>query len=186
MVSRAGDPKTLDMKDPARARVRLEPGTLIDPLVLRSIDGGTVSLPAAAGTLVHLQFRRYAGCPICSLHLQSFARRHDELVRAGIREVAVFHSTEVELRQVHRLPFAVVADPEKRLYAQFGVGTSPAAVLDPRVWPTAMRAVAVELPVRLRAMRSAGRQACPRRPARGRRRALSVSEELPGSAARCP
>jgi hypothetical protein len=25
--------------------------------------------------LIHLQFRRYAGCPICNLHLRSFVER---------------------------------------------------------------------------------------------------------------
>lgn len=34
--------------------------------------------------LVHLQFRRFAGCPFCSLHLRSFVRRHDEI---GIKEL---------------------------------------------------------------------------------------------------
>ena len=56
--------------------------------------------------------------------------------------MVVFHSSEADLQKVHRLPFAVIADPDKRLYAEFGVGTSPRAVLDPRVWSTAMRAVA--------------------------------------------
>lgn len=109
---------------------------------LRAIDGAIVQIPDAEGSLVHLQFRRFAGCPICSLHLRSFARRHDELVAAGIREVAVFHSSQEDLVRVQKQPFAVIADPKKVLYAEFGVGTSPAAMLDPRVWPTAMRALA--------------------------------------------
>jgi peroxiredoxin len=130
------------MKDIAPARVRFGAGDFIRPRTLQTIDGASVSIPDPGGALVHLQFRRYAGCPICSLHLRSFTQRHEELVAAGIREVVVFHSPEAELRKVHRLPFAVIADPDKRLYAEFGVGTSPRAVLDPRVWPTALRAVA--------------------------------------------
>jgi hypothetical protein len=43
--------------------------------------------------IVHLQFRRFAGCPVCNLHLQSFVRRHAEIAAAGVREVIVFHST---------------------------------------------------------------------------------------------
>jgi len=131
------------MKDIAPARVYLDAGDLIQPRTLRTIERTSVSIPDPDGALVHLQFRRYAGCPICSLHLRSFSERHSEIVAAGIRELVVFHSPEAELRKVHRLPFAVIADPDKRLYAEFGVGTSPRAVLDPRVWPTAMRAVAV-------------------------------------------
>ena len=131
------------MKDTAPVRVHLDTGDVIEARALRTIEATSVSIPDPNGALVHLQFRRYAGCPICSLHLQSFTRRHDEIVSAGIREVVVFHSSEVDLRKVHRLPFAVIADPDKRLYADFGVGRSPRAVLDPRVWPTAVRAVAV-------------------------------------------
>lgn len=135
--------QTRRMKTTPRRPLRLEPGVVLAPRVLNAIDGSAVVIPDPDSVWVHLQFRRYAGCPICSLHLRSFAQRHEELQRSGIREIAVFHSTEAELRKVHQLPFAVIADPLKELYAQFGVGTSPAAVLDPRVWPTALRAVAV-------------------------------------------
>jgi len=44
-------------------------------------------------------------------------RRHDEITAAGVREVVVFHSPAVELREhVTGLPFAVVPDPSKGLY----------------------------------------------------------------------
>jgi hypothetical protein len=44
------------------------------------------------------------------------------------------------------VPFAVVADPTRRLYAQFGVGSSPRALLDPRAWLAGVRAVASNRP----------------------------------------
>src|SRR5690606_21914930 len=40
------------------------------------------------------------------------------------------------------LPPAVIADPDRRLYREFGVETSGRAVLDPRAWPGIVRAVA--------------------------------------------
>jgi hypothetical protein len=40
------------------------------------------------------------------------------------------------------LPFAVVADPDKALYREVGVESSPRALLDPRAWPTILRALA--------------------------------------------
>jgi hypothetical protein len=92
--------------------------------------------------LVHLQLRRYAGCPICSLHLRSFARRHAEISEAGVVEVAVFHSSSEELAKVHAaLPFAVVPDPGRSLYEEFGVGTSKSAMTNPSVWLAAARAI---------------------------------------------
>jgi hypothetical protein len=92
--------------------------------------------------LVHLQFRRFAGCPICNLHLRSLIRRAGEIDSAGIREVVVFHSPADELRAYGpEVPFALIADPDKRLYVEFGVQASPRALLDPRVYGPLIRAV---------------------------------------------
>ena len=125
----------------------ISPGTILRSRVLRDVDGRSVSVPPAAGSgksaLVHLQFRRFAGCPVCNLHLRSFARRHRELELAGVREVVLFHSPADELRpHTADLPFAIVADPDKRLYAEFGVEASPRALLDPRAWLPILRAIA--------------------------------------------
>jgi len=111
------------------------PGSVVAAHDLIGVSGEPVPIPDP-DRLVHLQFRRFAGCPICNVHLQSIVRRHDEIANAGIREVVVFHSTDHELRHyVGELPFAVVGDPAKALYAEFGVGSSPRAVLDPRAVP---------------------------------------------------
>ena len=100
-----------------------------------------MSIPDA-DRLVHLQFRRFAGCPVCNLHLHSFNRSHKEIGAAGIREVIVFHSTAEGLRRyINDLPFAVIADPDKRLYVEFGVESSPRALLDPRAWPSILRGI---------------------------------------------
>jgi peroxiredoxin len=128
------------MADSTVAR-RLEPGAPVAPRQLVTISGESVSVPDA-GQLVHLELRRFAGCPICNLHLRSVVMRKDELAAAGVKEVVVFHSTEEEMRKYQsELPFAVIADPEKKLYAEFGVEKSPRAVLNPRVWPSIFRAI---------------------------------------------
>ncbi|MEV0669650.1 peroxiredoxin-like family protein [Mycobacterium sp. NPDC050441] len=122
-----------------------------------SVTGEHISVPDPRG-LVHLQFRRFAGCPICNLHLQSFAARHAEIDAAGIREVAFFHSPAPELAaHTADLPFATVADPDKDVYRKFGVESSPRALLDPRSWPAIIRGGVLTLCGRFRA--PAGRQA---------------------------
>lgn len=119
----------------------LEPGTVIATRELTAVSGARVTVPAG-DRLTHLQFRRFAGCPICNLHLRSVVRRHAEIDRAGIQEVVLFHSPADELRQYATdLPFAVVADPAKRLYAEFGVESSPRSLLHPRAWAPTARAV---------------------------------------------
>jgi peroxiredoxin len=121
---------------------KLNAGDVVRPLELTTIHGNTVRIPHAS-RLVHLQFRRYAGCPACNVHLRSIARRHDELLAAGISEVVVFHSERETMQGFQgELPFAAIADPEKKLYAEFGVGKmSPLSAFDPRSWRAVYRAL---------------------------------------------
>lgn len=117
----------------------LNVGDKVAPRTLISIDGAEVSIPAPEMT-VHLQFRRFAGCPICNLHIRETARRHQEIAAAGVREVVLFHSAAEQLRRYQAdLPFAVVADPDRAVYAEFGVESSPFAVLHPRAFVAAAR-----------------------------------------------
>jgi peroxiredoxin len=126
------------MRRPARPT---GPGSTVTERHLATVSGGPVAVPDPE-RLVHLQFRRFAGCPVCHLHLRSVVRRHAEIEAAGIREVVVFHSPAEELRRhTADLPFAVVADPGKRLYVEFGVESAPRSLLSPRAWGPVVRAV---------------------------------------------
>lgn len=126
--------------------MKLMPGDTVPPVALRTIHGRPVTVPDPSVRFVHLQFRRFAGCPVCNLHLRTFVARHAEVEAAGVREVVVFHSTAADLRRYEAdLPFAVIGDPAKELYRAFGVESAPRSLLDPRVWPTIARAVARSL-----------------------------------------
>jgi hypothetical protein len=113
---------------------RVTAGSVITARELETVAGPAIRVPDP-DLIVHLQFRRFAGCPICNTHLRSVARRHDEITAAGIREVVAFASTAEQLRSMLReVPFAVIADPRRTVYAEFGVGTSARSVLHPRAW----------------------------------------------------
>jgi peroxiredoxin len=119
----------------------IAPGATVTARTLTPVTGPEVAVPDPE-RLAHLQFRRFAGCPVCHLHLRSVVRRHAEIEAAGVREVVLFHSSARELRKhTADLPFAVVADPGKRLYAEFGVESAPRSLLGPRVWGAVLRAV---------------------------------------------
>ncbi len=112
----------------------LRTGESFPPVRLDPIAGEEVHVPNP-GRLVHLQLRRFAGCPICNLHIASMLRRREEIAAAGVVEILVFHSRAAELREYEpELPFAVIADPDRHLYRELGVETSPRALLHPRAW----------------------------------------------------
>lgn len=138
--------------------------TTVSARTLTTITGVEVSLPDP-DRLIHLQFRRFAGCPVCNLHLRSIVRRRDEIEAAGIREVVLFHSSATTLRKyATELPLDVIADPARTLYREFGVESAPRALLDPRAWPAIVRSIALEV----RAVRRHEKQAPPGRAEGGR------------------
>lgn len=105
-------------------------GDNVSPLMLTSIKDKPVNIPES-GKLTHLQFRRFAGCPICNLNIQSFFSRADELENAGIQEVIVFHSSkENMLKNTVNTSFPIIADPKKSLYKAFGLENSWCALLN--------------------------------------------------------
>jgi peroxiredoxin len=119
---------------------RLQPGAPIAPFALTTLRGERVEVPDLRGRLVHLQFRRFAGCPVCNLHLHEVAARIDEITAAGIVEVALFYSTAEEmLPYQHDLPFHVAVDPDRALYGRFGVVSSVASILSPGAWSAMAR-----------------------------------------------
>lgn len=115
-------------------------GEVISPRDLRQISGPPVPIPSP-DRLVHLQLRRFAGCPVCNLHLRSVIARRGEIEEAGILEVIVFHSSAQDLRTYEGdVPFPVVADPDKHLYRALGAESAPRA-LGPRAWGAIVRGV---------------------------------------------
>lgn len=121
---------------------QLPSGAIVPVSRFEAITGQPVAVPAPSGR-THLQFRRFAGCPICHLHLRSFADRYQEVVDAGITEIVFFHSPAQELQGYQSLlPFIVIADPNMMQYREFGVEKSLRAIADPRAWRAAFRGYA--------------------------------------------
>lgn len=122
--------------------MKLQPGDLAPLLTVTTIHGKSVVVPEAGRRFVHLQFRRFAGCPVCNFHLHSLARRAGEIAAAGIYELVFFHSSADEmLRYQGQLPFDCVADPAKEQYRRFGVESSWLAFLHPAVFWAGLRGV---------------------------------------------
>src|SRR5690348_15346374 len=121
-------------------------GDAFPTLELAASSGQLVTVPDPGGDYVHLQLRRFAGCPVCNLHLRSVVARHDEINAHGIREVVVFHSTATELAKHEAdLPFPLIADPDRALYRQLGVERRARSLLRLRALRAAFAGLAAAL-----------------------------------------
>ncbi len=110
---------------------RLGIGDLWPGPALETVGGLRIDLASPARP-VHIQLRRFVGCPICNLHLQIFSQRFDAIRDAGIDTVAVFRSSADELRAYQSdVAMPLIADPDEVLYDLAGVGTSLFAATHP-------------------------------------------------------
>ena len=111
------------------------------PRQLLSVHNTLVDVPG--NKLIHLQFRRFSSCPICNLHIHTFVDRHLELIEDGITEIVVFHSSPEEtLKHADGIPFALIADPNKHLYREFGIEFSLLSILNPKSWWSGIKGLA--------------------------------------------
>ena len=134
------------MRTTSRPADKARVGDAFPTLELTATSGQQVTIPDPAGDYIHLQLRRFAGCPICNLHLRSIVARYDEIRSQGIREVVVFHSTAAELtKHEAELPFPLIADPERALYRRLGVERRLRSLLRPRALRAAMAGQAAAL-----------------------------------------
>jgi len=103
---------------------KFKQGDIVPARTLESVTGESIKLPDP-NRLVHLQLRRFVDCPICNTHIAEVRGRAREIEAAGIKEVIVFHSSAKSIRSYQKdLPFALVGDPKKVLYKEFGVEAS--------------------------------------------------------------
>jgi peroxiredoxin len=116
-------------------------GDVIKNRELETIQASHVAIPNPQ-LLTHLQFRRFAGCPMCNLHIHSFVERSAELVAHGIQEIAIFHSSKKKMIKRHATaPFAIIADRAKSLYREFGVEASVISIIHPQSWVPVVRGI---------------------------------------------
>jgi peroxiredoxin len=123
--------------------MRLEPGKIAPSFEGESLTGKTVSLEQFRGKRVLVKFYRFASCPICVLHMRELVKRTDEIRAAGLEPVVLFHSPREKLGQFFdpSLPFEMIADPDKRAFAAYGVESSILGMFSWAVMRDYMRAM---------------------------------------------
>jgi peroxiredoxin len=103
-------------------------------VVMEALDGTRLDCSRPGGPVV-VSFTRYAGCPVCQLHVGRVAAAMPEFRARSCGVWMVFQSTPERLQEAMALwqpGFAAVADPAARWYDAFGVAPSLAGYVHPR------------------------------------------------------
>ena len=100
-------------------------------------DGKLVHLSRLRGNPVWLIFYRYAGCPICNLHLLALSHREEVLKTINLQVVAVFDSPKDSFpKTLAGKPYPdipLIPDPQNRLFNLYKTTQSLSGVIHPKV-----------------------------------------------------
>lgn len=112
---------------------KLSQNQKVERFTVTDLHGTAIAIPDNSRRFTHLQFRRFAGCPICNLHLRSLIQRKADIERAGITEIIFFHSTAAALLHYESdLGLTIIPDAERKWYRVFGVEKSLSGLLHPQ------------------------------------------------------
>jgi peroxiredoxin len=110
----------------APGSARLTVGCVAPLFGLRSVQGDPVDLAAYRGQLnVVLWFSRGFTCPFCRAYMDGIANGYAELRQSGTEVIQIAPNLLESARTFFRdsaSPFPFVCDPDKRLYAVYGLG----------------------------------------------------------------
>jgi len=111
--------------------MRIQTGAHAPPIDHLDILGRPIRLENYRGRAVLVSFYRFASCPFCNLRVHRLIQKQPEFERRGLDLIAVFQSSAANiLKHVGQQdpPFPIIADPEKTLYARYGIEASGWAV----------------------------------------------------------
>ena len=97
--------------------MKYKAGDVFPQLTVTTSKRTPLTIPVVGARYTHIQFRRFAGCPICNTHIAALRRGKAQFHAQGIHEVLFFHSSSEDVAAFHDdLPFDAVGDREKRYY----------------------------------------------------------------------
>jgi peroxiredoxin len=125
--------------------MRLKPGEPAPDFDVRDADDHTIRLADHRGRKVLVSFFRYASCPYCNLRVHEMLGRAPGWSTRGLDVIAFFESPAESVRArvgQQAAAFPIVPDPQREVYARYGVEASWAGFAAGLVRPRGLVAMA--------------------------------------------
>jgi thioredoxin-dependent peroxiredoxin len=106
---------------------KLAIGDTAHDFTMKDLNGVDIKLSYYQGKKVLLSFFRFATCPFCTVRFARLVQESQHYAEQGLHIIAVFESSQEYIEQyMHgkNLNFPVIADPEGKLYTQYGLKKS--------------------------------------------------------------
>lgn len=107
--------------------MHLQTGQPAKPFAAQDINGNAIALDDYRARPLLISFFRSASCTLCGLQVWYLAQQYLRWRQQGLQMLAVFESTDAMTRQYinnQRLPFPVIADPDKNLFRLYDIESS--------------------------------------------------------------
>jgi peroxiredoxin len=116
--------------------MKLNTATIAPSFQAENLSGQMISLQDYKDRNLLVKFYRFANCPVCNLHLRNFVRNYDKLQREGLSVLAIYHSPQWRTHKTlsQDLPFEILSDPDKKIFRNYGVGSSLAGMFSLSLW----------------------------------------------------
>ena len=124
--------------------MRLKVGAAAPAFSVVDIEGRPRSLADYRGRRLLLSFYRYAACPYCNLRVHQLRARAEAWAAQGLHTLAFFQSPPERVSRIvakGAAPFPLVADPDRRIYARYGIESSTLGFIAGFVHPKALVAL---------------------------------------------
>jgi len=107
--------------------MRVEEGSKAPIFEVKDLFENKILLENYTNKRLLLSFYRYASCPLCNLRIAQLIQHYDELSSKGLSIIAFFQSPKESIQEYvgkQDVPFAIIPDPERRIYRLYGIESS--------------------------------------------------------------
>ena len=117
--------------------------------VAKDYLGNELSLASYKGKKVLLGFYRGTACPFCLGRVKRLLEFYEELKSKGINVIVIIPAKQESIFETSKktiAPFPIIADPEKKIFKQYGIIDSKFVILKAMVKPFKMMKVMLTNP----------------------------------------
>lgn len=107
--------------------MKLRAGNKAKHFSITDVFGNVINTTEYKNKKILLSFYRYQSCPLCNLRINKIIQKYPLYKENNLEIISFFQSPKesmLEFMDKQDCPFPIIADPEKKMYKQYGIESS--------------------------------------------------------------